>query len=178
MRPTISRLDELRSEGRVAPNDDVPEHNLVGGLIELLRYPQPIGRAIEIGCWWGTSSEVIAIHVKSLLCIDPWPSDDVYAAWERRMRRYPHVRYVRDSSPEALAVLPRESFDFAYLDGGHAYHQVVADILALQRVVRVGGVIAGHDYGGLCQDVQRAVDTMLGEPLKRYKDSSWLCLNK
>lgn len=36
--------------------------------------------------------------------------------------------------------------DFVYLDGNHTLPQVIADLAAWTPKVRVGGVIAGHDY--------------------------------
>lgn len=38
------------------------------------------------------------------------------------------------------------SLDFVYIDGNHEYAQTVADISAWDRKVRVGGIVAGHDY--------------------------------
>lgn len=39
-----------------------------------------------------------------------------------------------------------EALDFVYIDGNHEYQQTVNDISEWQKKVRVGGIVAGHDY--------------------------------
>lgn len=51
--------------------------------------------------------------------------------------------------------------DFMFIDGSHEYEHVAQDITLAKRVVRPGGLIAGHDYGW--PGVRRAVDELLGE---------------
>ncbi len=47
---------------------------------------------------------------------------------------------------KAAATFPREHFDFVYIDADHSYEAVKADIEAWWPKVRMGGVLAGHDY--------------------------------
>lgn len=54
-------------------------------------------------------------------------------------------------------------FDFAFIDACHKYEAVRDDITAWWPKVRVGGLLAGHDYGGMGDKqgrfgVKRAVD--------------------
>ena len=49
------------------------------------------------------------------------------------------------SDARALA-LPNASFDFIYLDGAHDYANVKQEVVDYWPKVRVGGVLAGHDY--------------------------------
>ena len=39
-----------------------------------------------------------------------------------------------------------EPLDFIYIDGQHTYEAVIHDILEAEKLVKIGGVIAGHDY--------------------------------
>ena len=38
------------------------------------------------------------------------------------------------------------SLDFVYIDGNHDFKNVANDIVEWQKKVRVGGIVAGHDY--------------------------------
>jgi predicted O-methyltransferase YrrM len=66
----------------------------------------------------------------------------------------------------------KETIDMVYIDADHSYASVKADILAWSDKVKVGGLIAGHDYG--MEDVSRAVDEIFKkENIRYFKDSSW-----
>ena len=49
-------------------------------------------------------------------------------------------------SPGVAALLASEIADLVFIDAAHDYDSVVADIQAWSRVVRPGGLIAGHDF--------------------------------
>ena len=70
---------------------------------------------------------------------------------------------LRGRSIEILRTLAAASADLVFLDGDHTYDGLKADIEEGLRIVRPGGILAGHDFtrvswGG---DVQRAVRDML-----------------
>jgi Methyltransferase domain len=70
---------------------------------------------------------------------------------------------LRGKSKGALTAIPDHSVDLAFLDGDHTYDGLKADIEEGLRIVRPGGVLAGHDFtqvswGGA---VQAAVRDML-----------------
>ncbi len=58
---------------------------------------------------------------------------------------------------EPFAFVPRSEFDFVYIDAEHTYEACKADIAAWYPLIRLGGVLSGHDYGGF-PGVTRAVD--------------------
>jgi len=63
---------------------------------------------------------------------------------------------------------PERSADLVFVDGGHAYQGVLADIFAWTKTVKPGGLIAFHDYGQeSLPGVRQAVDEVFGdvEPL-------------
>lgn len=39
-----------------------------------------------------------------------------------------------------------ESLDFVYIDGNHSFQHVVNDLCEWEKKVKVGGIVAGHDY--------------------------------
>jgi len=74
---------------------------------------------------------------------------------------------------EAVKYLPR--LDFIYIDADHSYEWVVKDIIASLKVIKLGGIIGGHDYAdNYSTRVVRAVDQILRPPDKLYKDTSWI----
>lgn len=52
-------------------------------------------------------------------------------------------------------------FDFAFIDGCHAYNYVKSDTEKVMSVMQPGGVIVWHDYG-MMEAVSRAVDEFMG----------------
>lgn len=129
------------------------------------------GLAVEVGCWRGRSTLVLASHLtprSRLYAVDTWagvPDDpeqhdrlyadagDVYADFRHNLRlpiASGRVLPLRMTSLEGAAVLKREeglaSVDFCFIDADHRYDAVRADILAYLPLMKAGGVIAGHDF--------------------------------
>lgn len=53
---------------------------------------------------------------------------------------------IRMASVDAAKTYSDESLDVVFIDAGHSYEAVKADILAWYPKVKRGGYIAGHDY--------------------------------
>ena len=53
-------------------------------------------------------------------------------------------------------------FDFAFIDGCHAYAYVKSDTEKILRVMRPGGIVVWHDYA-MMENVSRAVDEFRGK---------------
>lgn len=114
----------------------------------------------EIGVWGGEFSEVLcqlnpALH---LLCIDPWVAYPSYQDLRRpqalpqkyleaEARLAPYGCLIRrEFSKDAAPTVPEGSLDFVFIDGNHAFSAVREDLALWCPRVRVGGVVAGHDY--------------------------------
>jgi len=54
--------------------------------------------------------------------------------------------FIGKDSLDAVKDFKDESLDFVYIDANHAFDYAIRDIIEWSRKVRVGGVIAGHDY--------------------------------
>ena len=54
------------------------------------------------------------------------------------------IKLIRKPSVEAVDDITK--VDLVYIDGNHSYESVKEDIAAWEPKVRVGGIIAGHDY--------------------------------
>lgn len=127
--------------------------------------------AIEVGSFRGRSATAITLRLHGrLYCVDSWAGNraDEYARFRKNLRAKIAagvVIPVRTDSPEAAPVLLKEhgpTFDFVFIDGDHSYEGCAADIAAYRPLLRVGGVLAGHDYGAKHPGVVQAVDEALG----------------
>jgi hypothetical protein len=53
---------------------------------------------------------------------------------------------VRTTSVEAAKITDNNSIDFCYIDGDHSLFGIYDDLFAWAPKVKIGGIIAGHDY--------------------------------
>ena len=115
------------------------------------------GAEIGVGC--GRFSEQFCTKMPHLrmLSIDPYrvfgsyhqtqePYDAEFAAVSQRLGVFPHCTLIRKTSMEAVVDVPDRSLDFVYIDGDHHYSYALDDIRAWSAKVRVGGIVAGHDF--------------------------------
>lgn len=144
---------------------------------------------VEIGCFTGASTAFLARQLLDrmvstqmwgsgfkLYAVDLWEQVNIQTDYERkvdgsvwdqfdmRMMReglHDHVIVVKDDSAKAAVRFEDASVDFVFIDANHSYEHVKADIEAWRPKVRVGGMLAGHDYGEPC-GVKQAVDELLG----------------
>lgn len=71
-----------------------------------------------------------------------------------------------DSRDEKIASRVTEPVHLLFIDGGHSYENVLADIVLWTPKVVVGGVVIFHDYirEVVCAEVDRAVNHWCAEP--------------
>jgi len=142
-------------------------------LFELIKVVRPMS-VLEIGCYRGVSTEVWLLHCARVTAVDPWPDFTIRREFLARCSHYPHLEMIEGFSPSALSAVADRTFDLCYIDGDHSYEAVVQDIKACQPLVKPGKFLGGHDYGGDCPGVERAVEELLGKPQWRFSDGSWL----
>ena len=146
---------------------------------------------IEIGSFVGESTVLFAQSFKNVIAVDPFLADyddedptsfmfefkNVYQTYLDRTGDHQNIKTIVHTSNDALDELRGQEFDFIYIDGLHTYDGVKTDITNYLPLVKKGGVIGGHDYTDLhhhLEGVKKAVDEMLGEPDKVFKDNSWI----
>ena len=109
-----------------------------------------------------------------IVAVDPWSdglsgegSDDVMTAdeiFEDFRRNLEPVaddyEYIRGTSLEAVTQFEDQSLDFVFVDGSHAYRDVLDDLEAWYPTIRKGGILSGHDYHW--PEVRRAVTEFCG----------------
>ena len=114
----------------------------------------------EIGVEQGQFSEVLCKSNPDLMlaAIDAWRAyrgyrdhtsqeklDGFHEEARRRLEPYSCHIY-REFSMDALKRFPDGSLDFVYIDANHELPFVMFDIIEWSKKVRVGGIVAGHDY--------------------------------
>lgn len=160
---------------------------------------------IEIGSYGGESTEMFLNSgaFKSFYCIDPWmaefdpndpTSDDGLSiaeqVFDQRFKDNKIIKKVKMLSNNAINMIDTwfqdQEVDFIYIDGDHRYEAVFDDIAHYSPLVKIGGIISGHDY------VDKTTIDKFGEipihilgvakavnqyfmcfPDKRYDDFSW-----
>lgn len=129
----------------------------------------------EIGCLHGRSAYAIASACRGpVYCIDPWndEGDHCYASFLLNVcAEFEHVVPIREFSPAAAALVP--DIDMTFIDGAHAYGDVLADIAAWLPKTRE--LICGHDYqneDGGYPGVAEAVHAVFGDRVRCDADVS------
>lgn len=142
----------------------------------------------EIGSWGGGSAlaihEALGQRSHEIHCIDTWDGgdqedlQDQIAAWggpevlfdvfRRNMGTLISEGYVfpHDLRSADAAAEFDFCFDMVFIDAGHEYDEVKADILAWLPKVREGGILCGHDYHDDWPGVVDAVSDLLGTDIK------------
>lgn len=149
---------------------------------------------LEVGSWKGKSAHAILSGLKKankggrLTCCDTWqgsidPRDstnwmakqeDVYQIFKENIKEFDNVTFIKKSSVEAAQDFDDETFDMIFIDAGHDYDSVVADIRAWKSKLKKGGVLCGHDHQeDIWMAVVEAVRDELGTPHEVH-DSIWV----
>ena len=158
-------------------------------LINLLNYRT----ALEVGVYEGKyATHLLEMCPQiSITLVDAWDgagvsnSYDTEAVYSKVLgiqEKYGtrRVRIVREQSPEASlnSQIANQQFDFIYIDADHSYDAVVKDIHAWWPKVRIGGVLAGHDYNNRGNKrVKKAVDSIFKNVnITQERCASWWTL--
>lgn len=65
------------------------------------------------------------------------------------------IKFIRKMSEDAVDDIPM--LDFLYIDGNHDYEFVKKDVNLYWNKIKVGGIMAGHDFNASCCGVRPAV---------------------
>lgn len=114
----------------------------------------------EIGVLFGRYSKILceANPKLKLYSIDPWlvykeykdlttqkDFDGMYERTKSDMAPF-DCTVIRKKSMDAVGKFKDNSLDFVYIDGNHEFASEANDIHEWSKKVKVGGIIAGHDY--------------------------------
>jgi hypothetical protein len=118
---------------------------------------------VEVGCYQGRSTAFLGVEILrsqkriALHCVDIWPANvfaadgrTIRAAFEANMAPLVELGLAltlhAEGSPTAAAAFADRSVNFVWLDGGHAFEEVSADIEAWLPKLKYGAVIGGDDW--------------------------------
>ena len=139
----------------------------------LLKFLGLNGTGVEIGVASGDFSLCILenSNISHLVSIDPWSdkhdgfkdqnaADEAYNKTIERLSKFKErSRIIRDTAEVASNQIIDDSLDFVYIDSSHTYEATRKEIELYWPKLKVGGILAGHDY---CNgpDIQRAVQEL------------------
>jgi hypothetical protein len=136
---------------------DVGRDDLVGWVGEL-----GFKTGVEVGVEYGLFSETICKMnpQMKLYAVDPWKIyegyrgykkkdrvERVYKYAKRRLDKLGNCEIIREFSNLVAPRFEDESLDFIYIDGNHELPYLTQDLVSWVRKIRIGGIVAGHDYG-------------------------------
>jgi cephalosporin hydroxylase len=144
---------------------------------------------VEVGSWKGKSAAFMCVEIANsgkqikFDCIDIWNgagADDEYASHDATTLFDDFINNmkpveglytpVREWSAKAAERYIDGSLNFVFLDAGHEYEDILADIQAWLPKVKPGGFIGGHDFHA--HGVRRAVNESF--PGYYQHNSSWI----
>jgi hypothetical protein len=136
-------------------------------------------KIVEVGSWKGKSVAYLGVEIVNsgkdikVDAVDTWMgspespdhlkdvyvrTNTLYSLFLANIAPLSHViKPIRMASVDAAKLYEDNSLDAVFIDAGHTYDAVKADIAAWLPKVKVGGILAGHDYAW-SDDVRRAVD--------------------
>ena len=156
---------------------------------------------VEIGAWKGRSAAYMGAEIEfhsrlhrnkykiTLDAIDTFcgseehkdllknEEESLYDICKRQIQPVSdYVNLIKGDSVKSSDKYEDESLDFVFIDGDHSYDGVMRDIEAYFPKIRIGGVIAGHDYEGGWVDCKKAVDDFFNEgglEIPQNQDNNW-----
>jgi predicted O-methyltransferase YrrM len=136
---------------------------------------------VELGVYKGASTSFMGVEIaNSRKSIDFFAVDQWWEGIEEIARKNlePVKDYVNliqsDSSAAADRYFRDQSVDFLYIDAGHDYHEVRADINAWLPKMKPNSIIAGHDYSAAFPGVMQAVSETWPNAVRIVDWYSWM----
>ena len=147
----------------------------------------PLVFMVEVGSYVGDSTGIFSEAFENVTAIDPWvngyddtdgasyihPMATVEAQFDRMCEKHPNIKKIKAVSSSVVDQFEDESLDMVYIDAVHQYENVIEDIKAWYPKVKVGGIVAGHDFQDAFPGCKKAVVDSFGLPQISGEDSSW-----
>ena len=141
----------------------------------------------EIGVCQGKYSRCLWEHnpKSTIYSIDPWLAYDKYEEGytqeamdqlrEEAMKRLEGTGCVimRATSMKAVTRFCDGFFDWVYIDANHEFQHVANDIAEWSKKVRVGGIVAGHDFTRYKRNPVCHVQDVVGGWVYSHKIKPW-----
>lgn len=142
--------------------------NYLHGLNFLCRkYISKQTRVLELGCFYGASSELFSEYSDHVTSVDIEFYPEMQAIVDRKK-----INFFKEDSVSFLSKLQKNSFDFVYIDTSHDFGQVKKEVQLSYDMLELGKIIAGHDYNS--PGVHNAILDVFEYPdIEIFLDSSW-----
>jgi len=160
------------------------QSNTTRGLYDLInKYITNESVVVELGSFSGVSSELFALHCKTLYCIDPWlpyweindseKMNYAEAKFDCMMKQYNNIVKYKLKSTESISKFENNSVDLIYIDSDHSAENVQKEIVSWLPKIKNNGYVAGHDIN--LPTVFNVV-TKYFDPtyLELFNDTSWI----
>ena len=144
-----------------------------------------LGAAVEVGCWSGGTTLVLAAQFDKVYCVDTWGgtasdrtgqlamaigNENLFRVFCENMAEHlfscvtpcvgTSLMWSRILSGRRADPASDDGFAMVFLDADHDYHSAYADIMSWKPLVRPRGILCGHDYNSFA-GVNRAVDELI-----------------
>ena len=146
-----------------------PEIETLNRLVATVKQPDKDLRCADVGVAKGGSTAAMAFKCKELggmvysvddYCeykkhVDQWAQakcSSIFLGNMMYLGLSKHVKLIEKPSVEGAKEFEDNSLDMVFIDAGHGYEDVCADIKAWLPKVRKGGILAGHDIQVLSKD--------------------------
>jgi len=148
---------------------------------------------VEVGTWKGRGASYMAVEINNsgktikFDCVDIWEYIDsqtdiskdlfegIYDIFLKNIEPVKHIiTPIKLLSTDAANNYEDNSLDFVFIDASHDYINVKKDIEVWFPKVKIGGIIAGHDYNTSIDGVKRAVDEFFNEKNIVNKENCWV----
>ena len=142
--------------------------NYLHGLDFLCRkYVKSDTRILELGCFYGVSTELFCKYSQNITCVDV----ERYNYIDVLIEKY-NINFINSDSIDFLKELKHNSYDLIYIDTTHDYTRTKQEILLSYNILDYGSIISGHDFN--TPGVHNAIaDTFSYPDIEIYLDSSW-----
>lgn len=155
--------------------------NMEKQYLYLLEKTPEFGIFIELGAWKGKSTSFIVTEMlnrnrkinfttvdtfkgvigsseeKENEAYKQYDLEDIYNTYIKNTKHIKYYNTIVCESDKAASLFYENSVDCLFIDAGHSYTSVKADIEAWLPKMKNGGIMSGHDYGAW-EGVKKAVD--------------------
>ena len=108
---------------------------------------------VEVGSWKGKITCFMAVEIinsnKNIKfdCVDCWLNNEVYNEFIQNIYSVSNrINVIKNYSKNASQYYDNCSLDFVFIDAHHTYESVKEDIDCWYPKIKIGGVLAGHDF--------------------------------
>lgn len=132
---------------------------------------------VEVGAWMGRSTAALAANTRGrVYSVDTWKGSEEHESFLReKSKNWLKIQFM-DNTSEFKNVTMAEMTsgaaatlfdglgvfaDLIFLDASHDYGNVAADIIDWKRLLKLDGILCGHDYYGDFPGVQQAVKELI-----------------